>query len=216
MPTQAAEYLEAILHLPAGSTLIVHDVSWAEYEQLLEEMHERPSARVSYDDGRLEVVTTSGRHERIKELVLRLAEILATDSGRPLESYGGMTMKVKELKRGDEPDTCFYVQHAAEVTGLEEIRLGIDPPPDVLVEVDVKHSSTRKLAFYAQLGVPEIWRYDGIRMRMLRLSGTAYDETPSSLAFPRLTADTLTALLARLRGGGQQAILDDFRRSLQR
>jgi hypothetical protein len=38
MTTQTANYLEAIGHLPAGGTLILTDVPWKDYEQLLHDL----------------------------------------------------------------------------------------------------------------------------------------------------------------------------------
>src|SRR5688572_29367395 len=152
MPTQAAAYVDAIRQLPPGSELIVPDVSWAEYEQLLAELGEGYSVRVTYDDGRLEVVTPSRQHEKSKDFILRLAHVLAEEFGLSLESFGSTTFKQEVLKQGAEPDTCFYVQRAAEVIGKDDVDPAIYPP-DVVVEVDVSHSSVRKLKFYARLGV---------------------------------------------------------------
>ena len=215
MPTQTAEYVDAIEHLPAGSTLVIPDVSWADYERLLEELGDGYAPRVWYDDGRLEVVTPSGKHERAKDFILRVAHVLAEELGIPLEALGSTTFKQKTFRRGAEPDTCFYVQHATQVIGKDEIDLATDPPPDVIVEVDIHHTSLRKMAFYAQLGVPEVWRYDGSRVFMYRVSADGYEEMPSSLTFPALTADTLSSLLGQVVAEGQHAVLTRFRASLR-
>jgi Uma2 family endonuclease len=110
MPTQTAEYVDAIEHLPAGSTLVIPDVSWPDYERLLEELGEGYAPRVWYDEGRLEVVTPSGKHERAKDFILRLVQVIAEDLRIPLETAGSTTYKQKALRKGAEPDTCFYVQ----------------------------------------------------------------------------------------------------------
>ena len=213
MPTQTAEYVDAIDHLPAGSTLVIADVSWESYERLLEDLGEGYAPRVWYDEGRLEVVTPSGKHERAKDFILALARVIAEERGIRLETLGSTTFKQKTFRRGAEPDTCFYVQHAAQIIGKDDIDLASDPPPDVIVEVDIHHSSLRKMSFYAQLGVPEAWRYDGWRAIMFRLSADGYEEMPSSLAFPALTADTLSSLLDQLAAEGQHAVLTRFRTS---
>ena len=201
--------------MPAGSALVIPDVSWAEYEALLAELGDDYAVRVSYDEGRLEIVTPSAKHDKVKEFILRLVSVLATELGTNLETFGSTTFKQKALKKGAEPDTCFYVEHAALVIGRDELDLGVDPPPDVVVEVDVSHGSLRKMTFYAQIGVPELWRYDGRRAVMYRLSGTAYQETPASLAFPSLTAETLTDLIRQIDTEGQQTVLEAFRKSLR-
>lgn len=216
MPTQAAStYLEAIRHLPVGSALIIPDVSWAEYEALLAELGDGYAVRVTYDQGRLEIVSPSGKHEKWKEFILRVAGVLADELGTGLESFGSTTFKHEGLQQGAEPDTCFYVQHATQVIGKDELDLAVDLPPDVVVEIDVSHSSKRKLTFYAKLGVPEVWRYDGQHAFMYQRSGAGYTEIPASVAFPAFTAEELTVLLRQLKAEGQQTILEAFRRSLR-
>ena len=215
MPTPPAEYVDAIDHLPAGSALVIPDVSWPDYEALLAQLGDGYAVRVSYDDGRLEIVTPSARHEKIKEFILAIARVLASELGTALETFGSTTFKTKALRQGAEPDTCFYVEHAGLVVGRDELDLAVDPPPDVIVEVDLSHSSTRKMTFYAQIGVPELWRYDGRRVVIYRLGGTSYHETPSSVAFAPVTADTLTAIIRRIDTEGQQTVLEAFRKSLR-
>ncbi len=216
MPTVTTHtYVDAIRHLPAGGTLSLPDVSWADYEALLEELGDGYAVRVMYDRGKLEIVSPSTKHESWKEFILRVADALASALGTKFESFGSTTLKHPTLKQGVEPDTCFYVQHAAAVIGKEQIDLRTDPP-DVVVEVDVAHSSAHKLAIYAQLGVPEVWRYDGERVVMYQRSGDGYREIRESLAFPSFSAETLTGLLHRLTAEGQQAVLSSFRQSLRR
>ena len=216
MPTSATHtYLDAIRHLPAGGGLSLPDVSWADYEALLTELGDGYAVRVTYDRGRLEIVSPSTKHEAWKEFILRVADALAGALGTNFESFGSTTLKDPTIEQGVEPDTCFYVQHAAAIVGKDVIDPMADPP-DVVVEVDVAHSSAHKLAIYAQLGVPEVWRYDGERAVMYERSGDGYREIPASLAFPPFTAETLTGLLHRLQTEGQQAVLTGFRNSLRR
>jgi Uma2 family endonuclease len=215
MSTQAATYLDAIKHLPTGSALIVSDVSWLEYERLLDDLGGHCSVRVSYDRGRLEIVSPSTKHEKCKELVLLLAHVLAEETGTRLESVGSTTFKRAALAQGAEPDTCFYVEHAAAVIGKDDLDLAVDPPPDIVVEIELSHRSPGKLAFYAAIGVPEVWRYDGQRASIHHLSGLEYVDVSASVIFPVLTADELTARLRQLGIDGQQAVLASFRESLR-
>lgn len=217
MPTASASaYLEAIRHLPTGSVLTIAGVSWAEYEALLAELPGDSRVRLTYYHEKLEVVSPSGRHERWTRLIELIIYVLATELGRPLQSCGSMTIKHRTLAKGAEPDSCFYIEHAAAVVGKEEVDPQTDPPPDLVVEVDVTHGSAPKLAFYAALGVPEIWRYDGERAVMYQRSGAEYVEVSRSLAFPSFAAETLTGLLRELRTREQQPTLEAFRRSLRR
>src|SRR6185369_16623653 len=109
MTTHATSYLvDAIAHMPARGKLILYDVSWEEYEQLLEELRDR-ALRVSYFRGRLEIMSPSLPHERPKDFLLRLVDALATELDVPLETAGSTTFKDEQLQMGAEPDTCFYV-----------------------------------------------------------------------------------------------------------
>lgn len=208
-------YIDAIRHLPAGSTLIASDVSWDSYEALLAELGDACAVRVTFDEGTLEVVSPSAKHEKFERFIEAVAGVVASELGLDLESFGSATFRRKDVQRGAEPDACFYVQHAAVVVGRDTIDLSVDPPPDVVLEVEVSRSSARKQRVYAALGVLEIWRCDGERVSMYRLDGAEYSEIPSSLAFPPLTADTLTALLVQLRTKPRQAILEAYRQSLR-
>jgi len=213
--TQTANYLDAIAHLPAGGTLILADVPWTEYEQLLADLGDGYAVRVSYDQGRLEIMTPSAKREKYKDLILRLADTAADELGCDLDSFGSTTFKQEQLAKGAEPDTCFYVQNAAGVIGKDQIDLSTDPPPDVVVEIDVAHGSASKLAIYASLGVPELWWYDERRLQIYHLTGQGYVEAPGSRAFPVLTSDVLSRFLERSKTEPQRAVLRSFREWLR-
>src|ERR1051325_4069720 len=117
MSTQApANPYELVERLPPGSTLILHGVTWEEYEDLLEAVGENPALRISYDEGTLQIMTTSPRHESYIKLIERLVDHLSFILGVKILFFGGATMKKKRKKKGNEPDACFYVQ-SAELIG---------------------------------------------------------------------------------------------------
>jgi Uma2 family endonuclease len=132
-----------------------------------------------------------------------------------LESCGSANFQEEQLGKAAAPDTCFYVENAVRIIGKDQIDLGADPPPDIVVEIDVSHESTRKLAFHAARGVPEVWRYDGERVRIYHLTGRLYLEAPASAAFQMLTANALTLFLEQSKTGGQSASLRSFREWLR-
>jgi Uma2 family endonuclease len=215
MTTQAINYLDAIEHLPAGGTLILTDVSWEEYQQLLADLGDGYGVRISYDDGRLEIMSPSMKHEKRKDLISYLARTIADEMDVTLESCGSTTFKQEQLAKGAEPDTCFYVQNASRIIGKEEIDLSIDPPPDIIVEVDISHESTGKFTLYAALGVPEIWRYDGKQVQIFHLSEQRYVDMPASFSLPILTSDALARFLEQSKTEGQSATLRSLREWLR-
>jgi Uma2 family endonuclease len=211
MSTQVLNYLDAIAHLPAGGTLILNNVQWDEYEQLLNDLGDGYGVRISYDQGRLEVMSPSSFHEMYKELILSIALLFALEEGLLIESRGSTTFKQRLSGEAAEPDTCFYVKNAARVINRRRLDLTVDPPPDIIVEIDVSHESTQKYAFYASLGVTELWRYDEQRLHIYQLLEGTYVEISSSLAFPLLTSSALTQFLEQSKTEGQIAALHSFR-----
>lgn len=211
MSTETVDYLDAVEHLPAGATLRLPSVSWEEYEVLLYDLAEWPGMRVTYDDGNVEIMSPSSEHEGYKDFTYGLARVISEESGITLETRGSATFRQKRMAKGVEPDTCFYVQNAAQIIGKRTINLDIDPPPDVVVEIDTTNESLSKFKIYAAFGVPEIWRYDGQQARIYQLADQAYAEVTASLAFRALTALALTDFIAQSKTQGQTAALAAFR-----
>jgi Putative restriction endonuclease len=60
------------------------------------------------------------------------------------------------------------------------VDFAIDPPPDLIVEVDITHTDILKNQFYAQLTVPEFWRFNGQVLRIYQLQQGEYVEVDRS------------------------------------
>jgi Uma2 family endonuclease len=215
MNTQTTNYLDIIERLPAGALLRLQNVGWDEYEHLLTQMDSHPGHRLSYDRGRLIIVSPSFEHELYKEFAHILIFILSEEMGLTIETAGATTFKNKLLKKGLEPDTCVYVQNAAQVIGKRRIMLGVDPPPDVAVEIDMSNDSLDKFPVYAEIGVPEIWRYDGKVAHFYKLAGENYEVMHDSIAFPGFTAQDFGQYLERSSVEGQTAAATAFRKLLR-
>jgi Uma2 family endonuclease len=215
MSRLTTNYLDIIECLPADALLRLQNVDWDEYEHLLTQMDNWPGNRLSYDCGRLIIVSPSAEHEHYKEFALRLIFILSDELGLDIETRGAATFKNRLLNKGLEPDTCLYVQNAAQVIGKRRITLGADPPPDVAVEIDMSNDSIDKLPIYAAIGVPEIWRYDGKKVHFYKLSGENYEVTKESIAFPGFTAQDFEQHLERSAVEGQTAAAKAFRQMLR-
>jgi Uma2 family endonuclease len=215
MSTLTTNYLDIIERLPAGALLRLQNVSWDDYEHLLTQMDSHPGHRLSFDCGRLDIMSPSTEHEEYKESIYSLVRVMSEELDITLESRGAATFKSKLLKKGLEPDTCFYVQNAARIIGKRRINLDVDPPPDVVVEVDTTNESLPKFPIYVALGVPEIWRYDGRRTHFYKLAGEGYEVIQSSLAFPNFSSQDLTRYLEQSKTEGQTAAAKAFRQMLR-
>jgi len=202
--------VEMIERMPADSVLTQHGVSWEEYEELLKAVGEASGLRVSYDEGRLQIMTLSHRHERYSTLIERIVDRVSGFLRIKVLFYGSATMKKRRKQKGVEPDACFYVQNATLVGTKDEIDFNVDPPPDVVVEVDLHHESLSKFPIYAALGVPEVWRYDGDSLTIHQLREGQYVASEASLSLPLLTSAVLTEFLARSPKQDQYDILLAF------
>ena len=215
MSTQTVSFREIIEKLPADSSLTLRNVSWEEYEALLESLGEASGLRVSFDEGTLQIMTLSSEHESYSRLLEKLIALLSARLRIRVLSFGSSTMKKREEAKGSEPDACFYVQTATVIGHKIHIDFGIDPPPDVVVEIDVSHDSLGKFPTYAALGVPEIWRYDGKALLVYHLKQGQYVSAQSSLALPMLTPSVLSEFLNRSQQNDQYDILLAFEEWLE-
>jgi Uma2 family endonuclease len=141
LTSQAAEYIEAIGNMPVGSTLIFEDVTWDEYEELLDEFSDNSHYRISYDKGRLEIMSPSERHEYRKSILGSLVEVLTEEMNMNLVRLGSTTRKKRRASQGAEADESFCITSCERIRNKHEIDLNTDPPPDLVIEVDISHSS---------------------------------------------------------------------------
>jgi Uma2 family endonuclease len=215
MSTRTGEYRDAIEHLPDGSTLIVPGVSWEEYEDLLDQLSEQPAVRVSYDQATLHIMSPLPEHEVYKEIVSCLVRAFADEMNLPLESLGSTTWKNRPLQKGAEADACFYVTNAHRIVGKLDIDLTVDPPPDIVVEIDTTSRSLHKFAIYAALHVPEIWRYNGKQVEMYIFQNESYVKVDSSRSLIGLSAALLTEFIEISKTQGQTKTLRLLRERLQ-
>ncbi len=192
-------------------SVVLEHVSWATFEGLLADLA-GPGGRITYDGGRLEIMSPSSKHEQGKKLLARLIEAYTEERGIDLESRGSTTFKRADVLKGLEPDECYYVQHAGAIRGKERLDLSADPPPDLALEVEVSTRVVARLPIYAALGIPELWRYDGRTLTVERLRDAGdYHPVDRSAALPDLPLDEVRRALAR---GGQEsetAIVRAFR-----
>jgi Uma2 family endonuclease len=108
---------------------------------------------------------------------------------------GSTTLDRSDLDRGAEPDNAYYIQNQSRVAG-RKVDLATDPPPDLVVEVDITHTDINKPALYASMGVPEFWRYDGREWRIYKLQGNEYLEVANSPTFPIVSKEKFYEFLA--------------------
>ena len=97
--------------------VVLHNVSWEQYETFLEASGDRPSARMVYDNGTLEIMTPLPEHEYFKEAIGDAVKDVAEELEIDYESYGSTTWRKQIKLAGAEPANFFYFQNAAVVRG---------------------------------------------------------------------------------------------------
>lgn len=175
---------------------VFYDVGWEAYEEILDAYPERRNPKLFYDRGVLEIMPKSSEHEipifSLFSLIEQFAEQLKLDS----LCIGQATLNREDLLRGFEPDCSFYFQEKAEqMRGKDRIDLLFDAPPDLIVEIDITHSSLDKFALFAAVGIAEIWIFEEKRLKILRLEQKQYVEREMSLVFPNVSSEILTRFI---------------------
>ncbi len=195
--------------------VVLNDVSWELYQRLRGEIGDRP-VKLTYDQGRLEIMSPSNFHEQVKKVLARIIEAYGDKEGTLIEGLGSTTFSREDLRKGLEPDECYYIAHAPDIIGKKELDLAIDPPPDLAIEIDISPPDVARQPIYAALGVAEIWRYDGQGLQFLRREGDAtYTVVQQSLAFPGLPLQELNRFIAIGLKDGQTASVRALREWLR-
>jgi Uma2 family endonuclease len=175
--------------------VVFKNIAWQGYQQLRGILGEGRTAKITFDRGVLEITMPLEEHEFSGRLIELFVRVLVVELGLKIKTMGSTTLDRSDLDRGAEPDNAYYIQNQPLVAG-RKVDLAIDPPPDLVVEVDITHTDINKPALYASMGVPEFWRYDGREWRIYQLQGMAYLEVANSPTFPNVSKENFYEFLA--------------------
>ena len=199
--------------VPPGQSLLLDQVDWRSYLRFLRLFSGRPSFRLTYDRGVLEIMSPLLKHDRPADFLGVLVRVLTEEQGLPIMGGGSTTLRRKRKQRGIEPDRCYWIANEPAVREIEELDLRIHPPPDLAIEVDVASSSLNRMGIYAALGVPELWRLEGSDLSFHRLGPkkTRYKAIARSVSFPQVKPTDLVRFLKMLGRQEQNALVRQFR-----
>ncbi|WP_287128575.1 Uma2 family endonuclease [Candidatus Cyanaurora vandensis] len=197
--------------------IVLTDVSWQTFQQLVKELPQQRNTRLAYAQGVLEFMSPLDLHEKIKDLLVILVRFWGLERDLVIEGLGSWTMRREDLEQGVEPDGCFYIQNAPLVIGRSP-DLNQVPPPDLVIEVDITSPSTIRLPIYQALGVPEVWQWQGSPGELIVLHRTdeGYQRQDYSQVLVDFPVAQLTGLVQQSLQLGQSAVLRSFRDSLRR
>jgi len=173
---------------------VFYNVDYQTYADLVEKFPERRNPRLTFDRGVLEVMPLP-QHDISERIIDTIVDVIAEEFEIDFVNYGSSTQNRIRLDRGFEPDSSFYVAENAELMRYRDRFLESDPPPDLVFEIDVTHSSINKFALMASFGIKEIWIYEKKRLRILRLENDEYVESETSLILPNITSVILNQFI---------------------
>jgi Uma2 family endonuclease len=184
---------------PAENRVLLTNISWETYERLLGESVDNCGTRFTYSEGNLEIMVVSAGHEKPNRTLASIVELTAIETDRDFVRTGSTTFKRQDLEKGFEPDSSFYFVRSDAIRDKDEIDLAVDPPPELVIEVDITRSSLNRFPIFASVGVEEVWRYDGGRVQFHSLEGDAYRRIEESVVLPPMIAAQATLFMEQVR-----------------
>jgi Uma2 family endonuclease len=189
----------------------LRQATWDEYVKLRDDDAYR-NIRMTFDRGSLELMSPTSFHERPKVFLTLCISAWAAESQLKIFCWGSTTFRREDLERGLEPDNCYYTQNFATILNHEEIDLLVDPPPDLALEVDITSSSIDRMAIYAAMGVPEIWRWHDDTLQIYHLSASGvYSAAETSWALPGFPVDLAVQFVLRRPVMDEVTFINEFR-----
>ena len=198
---------------PAETRIVLENVAWATFVELANQR--RGSVpRMTYDKGVLEMMSPKRQHENLGRLIGRMVEAYSEARDIEIISVKSITVKRSDLKKAFESDESYYVAHADQLLEKEELDFEIDPPPDLVIEVEITTSAIDKMQLFAKMQIPEVWRHNGHSLQMFSLVEGSYISIESSNQLPGLQAALMNRILASRLTTGETKLIKEFRQRI--
>ena len=195
----------------AETRTLLTNISWQTFKIMLAEMGSQRNNRLAYESGIVEIMTPLMPHENSNRVIEVFIGALCEELGLEIKRTGSLTLTRDDLERGGEPDSSYYIQNESLVRGKENIDLATDPPPDLVLEVEYCRSAIDKLALYASMEIPELWRFNGSVLRIYTLVNGQYTEVESSPTFDPIPVREIPRFLQQAKIRGENATTRAFR-----
>ncbi|KAM3115941.1 Uma2 family endonuclease [Phormidesmis sp. 146-33] len=202
---------------PTEKRVTLSGVSWQQFETLLNELGANRVARMTYDRGKLEMMTPLEEHERCSRLIESLILVFADELVLQVSSIGSVLLKRPDLSCCIQPEASYYLDKEVEMRRRAELNLEQVAPPDLVLDITINKSTLNQFAIYAAMGIPEVWQYvttigdDVLKgdLMIYQLQGDHYIQSANSVAFPLLPAKRVLEYLEQsdLIGLAQSLIL---------
>jgi Uma2 family endonuclease len=200
------------LQVPAGAVLRI-PATWQEYQQLAQQRGDGSIPRIKYRRGEVLLMASMAAHGRAASLLGLFVATLLDHDGREYDAFTPITMTVPE-ESGLEPDYCFYIDNWLAVSGKQQIDWQQDPPPDLVIEVDV--TSYSDVADYLPYQVPEVWLWKNQSLKIYQLEAGDYELKSQSRFFPSLDlADLLKTVVQEAYARNSSFAIRNLRQRLR-
>ena len=200
------------IKLDPGGVITITNVTWQEFEKILQELGEHRASRVAYSNENLQISLSLPEHEISKDLISDIIKTLLKATGKKYEPFGSTTFK-RQGAAGVEPDACFYIQNYQRMIGRRRLQAD-DPPPDLAIETDVTSKTT--LDAYEIIGVPELWVYNNGSFAIYLLADGKYVESDTSPTFPEIAiAQIIPTIVERAWQVGSFQALEELEATLK-
>jgi Uma2 family endonuclease len=202
------------INLPPGTVMRLLG-TWQDYLALTQQRGEDKSIpRIKYRPGEILLMAPLPEHGFDANILADVVKVLLDHLEKEYQAYTPITMKLPE-RSGFEPDYCFYIDNWAEVIGKKRIDWSVEPPPDLVIEIDV--TSYTDINDYLPYRVPEVWLFRAAQLKIYSLQNDAYVVQSNSRYFPTINLSEIvreTFQLARERN--TSTAIRSLRQNLQK
>ncbi|OUC16022.1 MAG: hypothetical protein B0A82_03950 [Alkalinema sp. CACIAM 70d] len=175
------------LQLPQGAVVRLPG-TWQEYQQLAQQRGDRSNPRIKFRRGEILLMSPLPIHGRDAHILSQVVITLLDHCDREYDAFTPITMDLPE-ESGIEPDFCFYIDHWPAISGKHRINWQQDPPPDLVIEVDV--TSYSDVNDYLPYRVPEVWLWKRQTLQIYHLQNQQYILAAQSQFLPEFDLPNL-------------------------
>jgi Uma2 family endonuclease len=196
------------IELPAGTVVRIPG-NWEDYYALCQSRGNGSIPRIKYRDGEILLMSPLPRHGREANILADVVKVLLDSQKRNYEAFTPITMELPQ-KSGIEPDYCFYIDNWQAAVGKDRLNWGIDPPPDLVIEIDV--TSYSDVNDYLPYQVPEVWIFKKSQLTIHGLQDGTYQRQSASRYFSEINLQLLiTNCLQAVAQRGTGVVMGELR-----
>lgn len=184
--------------------ILLPNVNWQKLQELVQELGAARQVQLTYDRGKLEMMTPLEEHDRCNRLIESLLLVVADEAGYDLASPGTIVLSHPERGQAIQPTACYYLDELPEGAGRLELNLMQMAPPDIAIDVLIREGSMKRLGIFATLQIPEVWQYTTTvgdnalkgKLNIWQWTEQGYLASDRSLIFPFLPIEKVMEFLS--------------------